>query len=149
MAVRRWDPVRDLVSIQNEMNRLFGRTYGSDTSDTEPQAHWAPPVDIFQIDDKFTIVAELPGMTTGDVDITVEDAILTICGDRKYYEGIGDDAFHRVERRFGSFIRRVALPPHSDTSNIEASMQEGLLRIEVPKAEQAKPKRIEVKATQG
>ncbi len=147
-AVRRWDPVRDLLSIQNEMNRLFGRTYGNEPSEAEFNGAWAPAVDVFQRDDRFVVVAELPGMNSGDVDITVEENILTIRGERKFYDSVNEDNFHRVERRFGQFIRRIGLPQHSDTTKVEASMTDGLLTIEVPKAEQAKPKRIEVKANQ-
>lgn len=148
-AVRRWDPVRDLLSIQNEMNRLFGRTYGNESSEGEFSGAWAPAVDAFQRDDRFVVIAELPGMNSGDVDITVEDNVLTIRGERKFYDSVNEDNLHRVERRFGQFIRRIALPQHSDTAKVEASMTDGLLTIEVPKVEQAKPKRIEVKANQG
>ncbi len=144
MAVlNRWDPVRDLMSIQNEMNRLFGRTYGQTDAD-EFVGSWSPSIDVFQSDDKFTVVCELPGLTTEDIDITVEDNILTVRGERKFYEDVKEENFHRVERRYGGFIRRIALPQHSDTGSIQASMSEGLLRIEIPKAEQAKPKKIQV-----
>lgn len=148
VAVRRWDPVRDLLSIQNEMNRLFGKTFGNELSDGDFSGAWAPAVDVYQSDDKLTVIAELAGMTSGDVDITVEDGVLTIKGERKFYDSISEENFHRVERRFGQFIRRIALPQHSDTSRVEASMTNGVLTIQVPKAEQAKPKRIEVKASQ-
>lgn len=149
MSLRRWDPFRDLMAIQSEMNRLFGRTYGSEDGDADIQGTWAPAVDVFQTDDRFTVVAELPGLTGGDVDITVEDGVLTLKGERKFYNEVSEESFHRVERRFGAFVRRIALPQHSDTSRVEASMKDGILRIEVPKAEQAKPKRIEVKAAAG
>lgn len=148
-SIRRWDPVRDLMSIQSEMNRLFGKTYGGETGEADVQGTWAPAIDVYQTDDRFTVVAELPGMNSGDVDITVEDNVLTLKGERKFYNEVSEESFHRVERRFGSFIRRIALPQHSDTSRVEASMKEGVLTIEVPKSEQAKPKRIEVKASEG
>jgi HSP20 family protein len=165
MAVRRWDPFRDLLAIQNEMNRLFGRTYGAGgagtvetagepvadgTSDVAPYARgtWTPPLDVFETPEKVNVLVELPGMSASDVEITVEDNVLTLQGDRPFYQGASEEAFHRIERRFGPFRRRIALPKQSDTERISASMEEGVLTIEVPKVEQARPGRIEVKASQ-
>lgn len=145
MAVGRWDPFRDLLSIQNEMNRLFGRTYGSAPTDVETGGTWAPALDVYETKERYVVVVELPGMTTGDVDITVEDNVISLKGERTFYEGVSEDAFHRVERRFGPFQRRIALPQQCDTARIAASMADGVLTIDVPKAETAKPKRIEVK----
>ena len=147
MAIRRWDPFRDLQSIQNEMNRLFGRTYGGEAGDVASSAAWAPELDIYETEDKFTVVLELPGMTTEDVNITVENGVLTVGGERKFYNEVKEESFHRIERRYGNFVRRINHPQHADTTKISASMSEGLLRIEVPKSEQAKPRKIEVKAT--
>ena len=154
MAVRRWDPFRDLLGIQNEMNRLFGRTYGPGEApkaetEAETQGSWVPPLDVYETQDRYLITAELGGMTTGDVDITVEDNVLTLRGERKFYRDVPEESFHRIERRFGPFQRRVALPQGSDTRHIEASMADGLLTIEVAKAAQAQPVRVEVKAGPG
>lgn len=148
-AVRRWDPVRDLLSIQNEMTRLFGRALGGNGEESEVQGRWAPEIDVRQAKDQFTVFAELPGLTADQVEITVEEGVLTISGERKFYPGDSEEAFLRVERRYGPFARRIALPPHSDASRIQASMSNGVLRIDVPKSEEAKPKRIEVRAAQG
>jgi HSP20 family protein len=166
MAVSRWDPFRDLLAIQNEMNRLFGRTYGGGegvgtvgtTTETgadaasEPAAPygrgtWTPPLDVFETPGKVSVLVELPGMSASDVEITVEDNVLTLKGERPFYQGAREEAFHRIERRFGPFQRRIALPKQSDTERISASMEEGVLTIEVPKVEQARPRRIEVKAS--
>ena len=168
MAVRRWDPFRDLLGIQNEMNRLFGRTYGPGASaEAETQGSWMPPLDVYETQDRYVITAELAGMTTADIEIEVgvplgqggvEDNVLTLRGERKFYGDVPDfypkgtptsEAFHRIERRFGPFQRRVALPQGSDTGQIEASMSEGLLTIDVAKAAQARPVRVEVKAGPG
>ena len=168
MAVRRWDPFRDLLGIQNEMNRLFGRTYGPGASaEAETQGSWVPPLDVYETQDRYVITAELAGMTTADIEIEVgvplgqggvEDNVLTLPGERKFYGDVPDfypkgtptsEAFHRIERRFGPFQRRVALPQGSDTGQIEASMSEGLLTIDVAKAAQARPVRVEVKAGPG
>ncbi|MBW3589906.1 MAG: Hsp20/alpha crystallin family protein [Actinobacteria bacterium] len=147
MAVlaRRWDPLRDLLTIQGEMNRLLGDSL---SGEGDSMSGWAPAIDLYQTPEKFSIVAELPGMTTGDVEILVEDQVLTLRGERKFYSDVSEDNFHRVERRYGTFMRRITLPAQCDASKIEASMNNGLLTIDVPKAEQAKPKRIEVKAVQ-
>ena len=146
MAIRRWDPFRDLQSIQNEMNRLFGRTYGGEREDVVPQGAWAPELDIFETEDKFTVVLELPGMTTDDVSITVENGVLTVSGERQFYKDVKEDSFHRIERRYGNFVRRITLPQQADTTKISAGMKDGVLTIDVPKAEQSKPRKIEVKA---
>ncbi len=148
MSMRRWDPFRDLNAIQHEINRLFGR-YGTESSDVGSRAAWSPELDIYETQDKFSVVLELPGMTTEDVDITVEDGVLTVSGERKFYNEVNEESFHRIERRFGSFARRITLPQQLDAGKISASMVEGILTIEVPKSEQAKPRRIEVKATKG
>lgn len=148
MAVRRWDPFRDLLTIQNEMNRLFGHTYGPGASaDAETQGSWVPALDIYETDDRYIITAELAGMSTEDLDIEVEDNVLTLRGDRKFYDGVPEESFHRIERRFGPFQRRIALPQGSDHAHIEASMADGLLTIEVAKVIQTQPKRIEVRPT--
>lgn len=146
VSVRRWDPVRDLLSIQNEMTRLFGRALGGSGEEGEVQGGWAPEIDVRHSNDRFTVFAELPGLTADEVEITVEDGVLSISGERKFYPGEPEDSFLRVERRYGRFARRIALPPHSDAGRIEASMSNGVLRIDVPKSEEAKPKRIEVRA---
>ncbi|MCW3037627.1 MAG: heat shock protein Hsp20 family [Actinobacteria bacterium] len=150
MAVRRWDPFRDLLGIQNEMNRLFGRTYGpGESAEAETQGSWVPPLDVYETQDRYIITAELAGMTTGDVDITVEDNVLTLRGERTFYGDVPEESFHRIERRFGPFQRRVALPQGADTAHIDASMADGLLTIEVAKVAKAQPVRVEVKAGPG
>lgn len=159
MAVSRWDPFRDLLAIQNEMNRLFGRTYGGGGAGTvgpaeetpvAPETHgaWAPALDVYETPEKVNVLVELPGMSASDVEITVDDNVLTLRGERPFYRGASEEAFHRIERRFGPFQRRITLPKQSDTERISASMEEGVLTIEVPKVEQARPRRIEVKASQ-
>jgi HSP20 family protein len=158
-TISRWDPFRDLLAIQNEMNRLFGRTFaggsatvvgGDDPSVAAPapEGSWAPAVDVFETAQKLHVLVELPGLSASDVEITVDDSVLTLKGERPFYPGQSEDAFHRIERRFGPFRRRITLPKQSDTDRISASMDEGVLTIEVPKIEQAQPRKIEVKASQ-
>jgi HSP20 family protein len=145
MAITRWDPFRDLMSIQNEMNRLFGRTYGGDVAETTRGA-WTPALDVHEAQDKFVITMELPGLSTDDVDISVEDSTLVVRGERKFYSEEDEGSFHRIERRFGEFTRSLTLPSTADAESIQASFDQGVLTIEVPKREEAKPRKISIKA---
>ena len=146
MAMSRWDPFRDVMSIQNEINRLFGRTYAGGESAAGTPGAWMPPLDIYETKDKFVVTVELPGVEPDDVDVSVEDSTLTIRGERKLYQEVDEDSFHRVERRYGAFARSLALPQTANAEGIEASFDRGVLTVEVPKAEEAKPKRLPVKA---
>src|SRR5437763_3981164 len=153
MAVSRWDPFRDLMSIQNELNRLFGRTYaggeaGGSTGASTGTA-WMPQLDVFETGDRFVVKVELAGVEPNDVDLSVEDSTLTIRGERKFYENVQEENFHRVERRYGAFARSLTLPQTAEAERIEASFDKVVLTIEVTKVEQAKPKKISIKATTG
>src|SRR5918999_3017319 len=143
MALSRWDPFRDLMTIQNELNRLFGRTYGSGeaAAGTSKGGAWVPPLDVFETKERFVIVVELAGVEPGSVDLSVEDGVLTVSGERPFYGDVSEESFHRVERRFGPFVRTLSLPKTADAESIEASFDKGVLSISVPKVEEAKPKR--------
>jgi HSP20 family protein len=146
MAMR-WDPFRDLMSIQSELNRLFGRTYaGSEGAATA--GAWVPSLDIHETQDRFVVTVELPGIAPEEVDLSVEDSTLTIRGERKFYGDVPEEAFHRVERRFGPLSRQITLPQTADANRVEASFDRGVLTVEVHKAEQARPKKISIKASQ-
>lgn len=145
MAITRWDPFRDLMGIQNEMNRLFGRTYGGDMGESARGA-WTPALDVYETKENFVITMELPGLSADDVDISVEDSTLMVRGERKFYAEQNEDSFHRIERRFGEFTRSLTLPSTADAENIKASFDQGVLTIEVPKKEEAKPRKIAIKA---
>ncbi len=147
-SITRWDPFRDLVTLQNEMTRMFSRaaTGGGEGGELLGAGSWIPPMDVHESPDRYTVTLELPGVAPDAVDVTFNDGALTIQGERKFYEGYSEDSFHRVERRFGSFARSIALPSQVDADKIAAKFTNGLLTLEIPKAEQAKPRRIEVKA---
>ena len=145
MAITRWDPFRDLMSIQNEMTRLFGRTYGGEVGDSTRGA-WAPALDVFETQEKFVITMELPGVSSDDVDISVEDSTLMVRGERKFYSEQQEEPFLRIERRFGEFSRSLTLPSTADAESIQVSFDQGVLTIEVPKREEAKPRKISIKA---
>jgi HSP20 family protein len=147
MAMSRWDPFRELSSIQNELNRLFGRTFSAEGGEAREAAAWVPAIDVAETQDRFVITAELPGVEPDDVDISVENSVLTLRGDRRFYRETKEDDFHRIERRFGNFARSITLPSTADPQGIKASFDAGVLTIEVPKKEEAKPRKIQIKAT--
>src|SRR5437763_9909079 len=119
MAVSRWDPFRDLMSIQNELNRLFGRTYAGDDAGGGNGA-WVPPMDIYETEDRFVVHVELPGIEPDSVELSVEDSTLTIRGERNFSSDVNEESFHRVERRYGAFSRSLTLPQTADPERIEA-----------------------------
>ncbi|HZD18222.1 MAG TPA: Hsp20/alpha crystallin family protein [Actinomycetota bacterium] len=146
-TIVRWDPFRDLVSIQDELNRLFGRTFAG-TESIRPTATgaWMPAMDVYETDDKIVAKLELPGIEPGDVEVSVEDSTLTISGTRGFSQEVEEENYHRVERRYGSFTRAITLPQTADTEKVEAGFDKGLLTVEIPKVEKAKPKKVQVKA---
>jgi HSP20 family protein len=143
----RWDPFRDLVSIQDELNRLFGRTFtGGESMRPTATGSWMPSMDVYETDDKIVAKLELPGIEPGDVDVSVEDSTLTVSGTREFSNEINEENYHRVERRYGSFARSITLPQTADTEQVRAAFDRGVLTVEVPKVEKAKPRKIEIKA---
>jgi HSP20 family protein len=143
----RWDPFRDLVSIQDELNRLFGRTFtGVEPLRPSVAGTWMPPMDVFETEDKIVATLELPGIEPDAVEVAVEDSTLTVSGSRELSSEVKEEAYHRVERRYGAFTRAITLPQTADTEKVEAKFDKGVLTIEVPKVERAKPKKIQVKA---
>jgi HSP20 family protein len=143
----RWDPFRDLVSIQDELNRLFGRTYpGAEAMRPTAAGAWMPALDMYETEEKIVATLELPGIEPGDVEVAVEDSTLTVSGSREFSSETTEERYHRVERRYGSFSRSIALPQTADVDKVQASFDKGVLMIEVPKVERAKPKRIEITA---
>ena len=149
MTVSRWDPFQDLLSIQDEMNQLFTRAFGRERpgQSGEPVQHrlWAPALDISERKDAYVVTVEVPGVKPEELDITLEDGLLTIQGERRFTQESSDQQFHRVERRYGSFRRSITLPSQVQADQIEASFDNGVLEVVVPKAEEAKPKKITVR----
>ncbi len=149
MSTMRWDPFRDFMSIQDEMNQMFERVFGRRGPGGREagltSATWAPAVDISEQKNAYVVTAEVPGVKPEDLDVTLEDGLLTIQGERRSEEESTDRQYHRVERRFGSFRRSITLPSQVDADRIEASYADGVLQVTVPKAESAKPKKIDVR----
>jgi HSP20 family protein len=151
-SVARWDPFRDLLSIQEEMNQLFNRAYGQPGQGQSGESTgrlWAPALDISERKDAYVVTVEVPGVKADDLEITLEDGLLTVQGERRFEQESSEQQFHRVERRYGAFRRSITLPSQVKADAIEASFDNGVLQITVPKAEEAKPKRIEVRSGTG
>ena len=146
-TIVRWDPFRDLVSIQDELNRLFGRTFtGVEATRPTAAGSWMPAMDVFETEGEIVATVELPGIDPDDVEVAVEDSTLTISGSREFSSEVREESFHRIERRYGSFSRAITLPQTADTEKVEAAFDKGVLTVEVPKVEKAKPKKIQIKA---
>ncbi len=150
MNVIKYDPFRELRSLQDEMNRLFMSNYsrGSNQEGFTSGA-WNPQVDIFENKDQIVLEAELPGLKPEEVDISIENNVLTLHGERKFEKKDENDNFHRVERSYGSFTRSFTLPPTVSSENAQADFENGILRLTLAKREEAKPRRIEIKANSG
>jgi HSP20 family protein len=143
MSVLRWDPFQDLLSLQDEMNRVFDRAAGRSTRDQAMRA-WAPALDIAERRDAYLVAVELPGVNPDDIDVTLENNLLTIQGERRQAQDSSEQRFHRIERAYGTFRRSVSLPSSVQADAIQASYDNGVLQLLVPKAEQAKPKKIAI-----
>ena len=154
MLRTQWDPFQDLRSAQDEMAQmspvlahalgLHGQQQGSGQATTTA---WAPALDISERKDAYLVTVELPGVKADDLQITLEDGLLTIQGERHVANDASEQQFHRVERRYGAFRRSITLPAHVMAEGIEASAEDGVLQILVPKMEEAKPKRIQVRTS--
>jgi HSP20 family protein len=147
MAIVRWEPFRDLVQVQDRMNRIFDEAFRGSRSAEEDWAlggSWAPPVDIYEHDGNLVLKAELPGIDPKDVDVRVENNVLTLRGERKFDGEVKRESCHRVERAYGAFSRSFTLPNIVDTTNIKAEFKDGVLRVTMPKREEAKPKQIQI-----
>jgi HSP20 family protein len=148
-TMMRWDPFQDLRSAQDEtaqMSPMLAHALGLHTQrDNGRATAWAPALDISERKDAYLVTVELPGLKPEDLDITMEDGLLTIQGERQFTAESSEQQFHRVERRYGAFRRAITLPAHVLAERIEASFEDGVLQILVPKAEEAKPKRIQVR----
>ena len=146
MALVRWDPFRELTALQSEVNRLFSRAGATDVAERQS---WSPSVDVIETDDAIKLKAELAGMDPNDIGIEVQDNVLTVSGERRFEEEVEEDKYYRIERRYGSFSRSIALPQTADEAKIEAKYDNGVLEVTVPKAEIAKPKKIAVSIGDG
>ena len=144
MKLVRWDHLQELVAMSNRLNRTLEDPYTPRTEDAF--GTWAPPVDIFETHDRVILRAEIPGVQKEDMDVRIENGVLTLHGERKQDAEIREDTAHRVERIYGAFTRSFTLPTTVDAAKITATYKDGILEVSVPKAEAAKPTTVEIKA---
>jgi len=144
MNIVRWDPYRDLTSFADRFNRAFGNVTGRERDEELSLGTWVPPVDISEDKERITLTAELPGFREDQVDVQMEGGVLTIRGERKMEEEKEGRNFHRLERSYGHFVRSFTLPNNVDRDNIRAHFNNGLLEVEMPKREEAKPRQIKI-----
>jgi len=151
MALIRWEPARELASLQNEMNRLFS-TFFEPSTPAGPGAslrRWIPAMDLVETDENFVLRADLPGLTESDVNIELEDNVLTISGERKAEHEEHKEGYYRVERAYGSFSRSLTLPEGVDPERVSANFDRGVLEVRIPKPEQRKPRKVTIAADSG
>ena len=144
MTIVRWEPLRELSSLQSEMNRLFNTAFDSPSTASSPTRRWIPAMDLHETDEHFVLRADLPGMSESDVSVELEDNILTVSGERKTEHEEKREGFYRMERAFGSFSRSLTLPKGIDPEGVSAHFDRGVLEVRIPKPEQRKPRKISI-----
>jgi HSP20 family protein len=146
MSLVRWNPARELNRMHDELNRLFSNFFSADTLETSfARGAWEPVVDISETPESYLVTAELPGISKDDVNISYEDGVLTIRGEKKQEKEEKRKNYHRVERSFGAFERSFRVPSRVLIDKVEAKFKDGVLHLMLPKAEEARPKEIPIK----
>jgi HSP20 family protein len=148
MALIRWEPVRELNTIQSEMNRLFNNYFDTPAAPGNGGAttlrRWIPAMDLVETEHEFVLRADLPGLSEGDVSIELEDNVLTVAGERKSEREERKEGYYRVERASGAFSRTLTLPEGVDPESVKASFDRGVLEVRIPKPEQRKPRKVAI-----
>ena len=146
MAIIRWEPMRELGTLQGEMNRLFNQVFDGPTTGGAgaPLRRWMPAMDLVETEDAFVLRADLPGVSEEDVSLEVQDGTLILSGERKADHEVREEGYHRVERAFGAFSRSLALPKGVDPELVSATFQQGVLEVRIPKPEEPKARRISI-----
>jgi HSP20 family protein len=145
MALVRWDPARELDTLQGEMNRLFSSFFDTPTPGNGATVRrWIPAMDLVETDDHFVLKADLPGVAESDVNIVFENNVLTIAGERKAEHEAKKDGYYRLERTQGTFSRSLTLPEGIDADAVMAKFDNGVLEVRIPKPAEAKPRRIQI-----
>jgi len=146
MALIRWEPVAELNTIQNEMNRLFNTFFDQPaaTRGSGVSRRWLPAMDLVETADQYVLRADLPGLSDEDVNVQLEDNTLTISGERKAEHESQQEGYYRLERAFGAFSRTLTLPDGVDPDRVQAHFDRGVLEIQIPKPEQKKPRQVQI-----
>jgi HSP20 family protein len=145
MATNPWEVMRELASMQDRMNRVWGNSYDRGHEDVRSRGAWLPPVDIHESNaHEIVVQAEVPGLRREDIDLTVENNTLTIRGERRRDAHVQEQQYHRVERTYGPFSRSFTLPDTIDAGRVRAEYRDGVLTIRLPQREDARPRQIQV-----
>ena len=145
MALIRWEPARELQSIQQEMNRLFGTFFDSPAGGNGGRlGRWIPAIDLIEEGDHYVLRADLPGLNEDDVKVELEDNVLTISGERRSEHEDKKEGYYRIERASGSFSRSLTLPEGVDPDSVHANFDKGVLEVSIPKPEERKPRRVAI-----
>lgn len=141
--VTRWNPTTAYLA-REPFSRLLETFFTDPQGEEVSNRNWIPPVDIQETPEGYKLLAELPGMTKDDINITLENNVLRLSGERKFEKDAKKESYHRVERTYGTFSRAFALPQQVQAEGVQAGFENGVLTVMVPKAEQAKPRKIEI-----
>ncbi len=145
MAIIRWDPFRDIVTLREKMNRLFEDAVTARGEERDMiSSTWTPSVDIYETENEIVLTAEVPGIDEKDIDIKIENNTLSVQGERKFEKETKEENYHRIERSYGSFFRSFTIPHNVDQDKIEAEHESGVLRVLMPKRHESKPKKVKV-----
>jgi HSP20 family protein len=144
MAIVRWEPLRELSSLQTEMNRLFNQAFDHPQGNGGAVRRWTPAMDLLETESHFVLRADLPGMAEEDVNVELEDNVLTLSGERKSEHQDRSEGYYRVERAFGAFSRSLTLPKGIDPEAVTAAFDRGVLEVRIPKPEARKPRKITI-----
>jgi HSP20 family protein len=146
MALVRWEPVRELNSLQQEMNRLFSTFFDTPTggNGTASARRWIPAMDLVETEDHYVLTADLPGLGQEDISLEFEGDVLTLSGERKAEQTERKDGYYRIERASGAFSRSLTLPEGVDPDAVKATFEKGVLEVQIPKPEQRRPKKVAI-----
>ena len=146
MAITRWNPYSELASMQDQMNHLFKDLWGGRNREGVEYGAWIPAVDLREEQKQYVIEADLPGVNKDDIDINVENNVLTISGERHFSNEEKKDSYHRIERTYGKFMRSFTLPSRVSSGKVSATFKDGILEVVIPKTEDAQPKKIKIQS---
>lgn len=147
-AITRRDPFLSLSNLQEQVNRMFESAFPGQT-DTSALTSWAPSVDIYETENELVLKADLPDISEKDLDVRVENNMLTIRGERKFEQNVKEENYLRIERTYGSFSRSFSLPNTVNSESIKAEYKNGVLTVEMPKRAESKPKQVKINITNG
>ena len=143
-VLTRWDPFREFNTLQERMNRLVRDSFGDAREEALTTSTFAPPVDVYEDEHNITLKFEVPGIDEKDIDVRIENNLLSVHGERKFEKEEKEENFRRVERQYGSFTRSFTLPNTVDTESVQAHYDKGVLKVQLAKKAEAKPKQIKV-----